>query len=230
MATVPASAVDVSKAIPANCSQVVLVEARDWSASRGTLRRMERGDARARWQAVGKPVEVLLGRRGMAWGLGLHTSASAEAPRKAEGDLRAPAGVFALGTAFGRAAREEVPWLRMPYLRISRTTEAVDDPASRYYNRIVDRARITQVDWKSAEHMAEIPVYELGVVIAHNPERVPRAGSCIFLHLWLDERDGTAGCTALHRADLLELMRWLDPGKRPVLVQLPAKVAQDSLN
>jgi zinc D-Ala-D-Ala dipeptidase len=227
-AAATACGVDLSKAIPSHCGQVVLVTARDWPASTGMLRRFERTEPRARWEEIGKPVEVLLGGRGLAWGVGLHAMVADDVPRKVEGDLRAPAGVFEFGSAFGFAARKEMPWLRMPYLRLSPTTEAVDDPASRDYGQIVDRARVGMVDWKSSEHMGRIPAYELGLVIAHNPQHVSGAGSCIFLHLWLDERDGTSGCTALHRADLMKLMRWLDPEKRPVLVQLPAKIAREN--
>lgn len=224
-----ASGVDFTKAIPANCGQAVLVNAPGWSSTTGTLRRYERADAHARWQMVGAPVEVLLGKHGLAWGLGLHTRAT-ETPQKIEGDLRAPAGVFALGTAFGRASREEMRWLRFPYLKLTATTEAVDDPASRYYNRIVDRAQIARPDWQSSEHMGSISVYEFGIEVAHNPEHVAQAGSCIFIHLWPDGKSGTAGCTALHRADLMELLRWIDSKKRPVLVQLPQSFMHEGLD
>lgn len=225
-----ASAVDFTKAIPVNCGQVLLVTAADWSATTGTLRRYERADTHARWQSVGATAEVLLGKHGLAWGLGLHVHTADSSPQKAEGDLRAPAGVFALGTAFGRASRGDVRWLRFPYLQLTASTEAVDDPASRYYNRIVDRSQAAQVDWQSSERMADIPVYEWGIEVAHNPEHIARAGSAIFIHLWPNGRNGTAGCTALRREDLLELLHWIDSAKHPVLVQLPQKLARDGLS
>jgi len=223
-----ACGVDFAQAIPSHCGQVVLVTARDWVASTGTLRRLERSNAQTRWKEVGLPVVVLLGRHGLAWGLGLHLVPSEDGPQKVEGDGRAPAGVFDFGTVFGRAAPGQLPWLRMPYLQLTPTTEAVDDSASRYYGEIVNRAEVGHPDWKSSEHMGLIKSYEFGIVIAHNPQHVMRAGSCIFLHVWLDERDGTSGCTALHRADLEALLRWLNAAKHPVLVQLPAKVARES--
>jgi hypothetical protein len=34
----------------------------------------------------------------------------------------------------------------------------------------------------------------------------------------------------LHRADLIELLRWLDAAKHPVLVQLPQKLARENLS
>ena len=141
------------------------------------------------------------------------------AARKREGDRRAPAGVFRITGAFGVA--EKIGGLRLPVTLLSSTLEAVDDPASRHYNRIVDRARVAHPDWRSSEKMGAIPDYALGLVVAHNPRRVPGAGSCIFLHLCLPRRTGTAGCTVLRERDLTTLVRWLDAARGPVLVQLP---------
>ncbi|MEI9895613.1 MAG: hypothetical protein WDN28_17415 [Chthoniobacter sp.] len=59
---------------------------------------------------------------------------------------------------------------------------------------------------------------------------MPRAGSCIFLHLWMPGWMGTAGCTALHRVDLLDLLHWLDAEKHPVLAQIPAKFTRENLS
>jgi len=222
--------VDFTRAIPENCRAVVLVTATDWASPQGTLRRFERADGHAAWRTVGAPAAVLLGEHGMAWGAGLAPMPSDNNPHKTEGDRRAPAGIFAFGTAFGRAPRENLPWVRMPYRRLSLATEAVDDPESRFYNQIVERTRITQPDWRSSEHMGKVPAYELGIVIGANPQCVPGGGSCLFLHLWTKGRTGTSGCTALHEADLEELMRWLDPAKHPVLVQLPEAIARTSLS
>lgn len=226
----PAWAVDFTPAIPVNCGQLVLVTAPDWSSTTGTLRRYERASAQVGWRTVGNPVEVLLGKHGLAWGLGLHARVPDDGPSKAEGDLRSPAGVFAFGAAFGRAPREEMRWLRVPYLPLTAATEGIDDPASRYYNRIVDRSQIVRPDWRSSEHMGEISVYELGLEVAQNPDHIARAGSCIFVHLWPRTKGGTAGCTALHRADLVELLHWIDAARHPVLVQLPQRLAHEGLS
>src|SRR5262249_40957317 len=147
-------------------------------------------DEHAKWQAVGTPMKVLLGKRGLAWCAGLMTPPNDGGPRKVEGDLCAPAGIFAFGTTFGGMRRADLPWMRMPYLALSATTEAVDDPGSRFYNQIVDRAQVAQPDWKSSEHMGRIPDYALGIVISANPKCVPKAGSCVFVHLWSGNRMG----------------------------------------
>jgi L,D-peptidoglycan transpeptidase YkuD (ErfK/YbiS/YcfS/YnhG family) len=60
------------------------------------------------------------------------------------------------------------------------------------------------------------------VVVGYNtsPTR-SGAGSCIFLHIWDGPEQGTAGCTAMEPIRIETLLRWLDPKKAPVLVQLP---------
>ena len=220
----PAPAADFEKAIPRGCGQMVLVTTADWGASGATVRRYERAAPGAAWVPVGKAVPALLGERGLAWGLGLHAVPRDGAPRKREGDRCAPAGVFRLTAAFG--TREKIAGLKLPAMPVGPTLEAVDDPASGYYNRIVDRAAVARPDWHSSERMQAVPDYALGLVVAQNPRNVPGAGSCIFLHLWSGKRTGTAGCTVLRGRDLTALARWLDPAREPVLVQLPRALAR----
>jgi len=212
-----APAADLLASVPRDCRQLVLVTARDWSASRGELRRYERADGETAWRRTGAACGVLLGERGLAWGLGLHAAPGRPGPSKREGDRRAPAGIFELPMAFGTGAKPR----RMPYRPLAAGIEAVDDPRSRFYNQIVQRREIPRPDWRSSERMHELPDYTLGVVIAHNPRHVPGAGSCIFIHLWSAERAGTAGCTALRAEDLHALVDWLDARRHPVLMQLP---------
>lgn len=214
-----APAADVESALPRSCRQAVRVTTPDWQASAATVQRFERSGPEVPWTPVGKAVSALTGERGLAWGRGLHPTPRGAQPRKSEGDRRAPAGVFRITGAFGRP--EKMAGLRLPATRLVPTLEAVDDPASRHYNRIVDRAKIARPDWRTSERMSTLPVYALGLVVAHNPRNVPGAGSCIFLHLWTPRRTGTAGCTVLRERDLTTLARWLDAARAPVLVQLP---------
>ncbi len=208
-------------ALPAGCRQLVLVSTAAWNSPRGVLRRFTRERGETRWREIGEAHDVLVGERGLAWGLGLQEIPADASLRKREGDRRAPAGVFSLPTAFGRSTAAQAGVVRFPYLPLTKDTEAVDDPVSRFYNRIVRRRQIARPDWKSSERMAEIPDYQLGIVVAHNPGNVPGAGSCIFIHELRGKRTGTAGCTALSLRDLRELILWLNTDAHPLLVQLP---------
>jgi D-alanyl-D-alanine dipeptidase len=210
----------VAPAPGALARQLVVVTTPEWDAVTGVMRRYARSSAGSRWRAEGGPVPVVVGRAGLAWGDdALRTSA--REPRKREGDGRAPAGMFPLDTAFG--FEPALPWVRLPYLPLTAGSECVDDSVSVHYNTIVDRDAVPIVDWTSAEHMRRIEQYRLGVVVGYNA-RLPRRGlgSCIFLHVWAGPQSPTAGCTAMPAAEMASLLRWLDPPRRPVLVQLPA--------
>lgn len=207
----------------ARSRQLVVVTTRGWDDVPGLLRRFERKGTGRPWTRVGREVDVAVGRNGLGWGLGLVKTGGAAGPLKKEGDGKAPAGVFALSSAFGFAPREEAAGLRLHYLPLTPSVECVDDPKSNFYNAVVDRDRlVSAADWDSSERMRSIEGYRWGVFVMHNESpAVAGRGSCIFLHIWAGPGQGTAGCTALKEEDLTELLRWLDPRKRPLLVQLP---------
>ncbi|HKU80441.1 MAG TPA: hypothetical protein VJQ42_11415, partial [Rhodanobacteraceae bacterium] len=80
--------------------QAILVTVPDWNATSGTLRTYER--KHGAWREVGHAAPVVIGHAGAAWGIGLNPRQS-DGPIKREGDGRSPAGVFAIGRAFGYA-------------------------------------------------------------------------------------------------------------------------------
>ena len=201
--------------------QLIVVTTPAWDSVSGTLRRYSRANAASPWRAEGAPSPIVVGQTGLAWGedaVGRRGD-----PRKREGDGKAPAGRFPLGAAFGFAPRSDANWIRMPYLPLTESTECVDDASSAHYNRVVNRTAVRRVDWSSAERMRSIDLYRLGVLVGYNVRPVRRQrGSCIFLHIWRGAGSPTSGCTAMPAADLDEIVRWLDPARRPMLVQLPA--------
>jgi zinc D-Ala-D-Ala dipeptidase len=202
--------------------QLVVVTTPSWTSTTGTMRRLERSTPTSEWRSVDAPIPVVVGRTGIAWGVGFD-EISAEDPHKNEGDGKAPAGVFALDTAFGFAPRDSMRDVKLPYVQLLPTSDCVDDTASIHYNTVVDRARVPRVDWNSAEHMREVPQYKIGVIVGYNASPPAKArGSCIFLHIWNGPDSHTAGCTAFDEAKLRDVIAWLDPKRRPLLVQLTA--------
>ena len=204
----------------ANSRQCLVVVADNWSAPTGILRAFER-PAPGNWQMLGKPIPVVLGKKGLGWGLGL-VAANGDGPHKKEGDNKVPAGVFRLGPAFGYAPSETARWIRLKYVPLTPETEAIDDPHSRYYNQLVERSRIARVDWRSSEQMRrKNDLYKWGLVVEHNASAGPGAGSCIFIHIWRNSSAATVGCTAMPEQDLINLLKWLDPVAHPILIQMP---------
>lgn len=205
--------------------QLLVVITPHWESAAGRLQRFVRDHADACWQAAGPLLTVSLGRSGLAWGLGRHPPPGGVGPVKREGDGRSPAGVFAISALFGAAAPDSplARAARLPFLAATAGLKAIDDPASRYYNRIVDQASLAGPDWTSCEDMLrDDGRYEIGAVVAHNAEPpLPGAGSCIFLHVWEAAGMPTAGCTAMALADMRAIAGWLDGAAAPLLVQLP---------
>jgi D-alanyl-D-alanine dipeptidase len=203
--------------------QLVVVTTPGWASTTGTIRRYERSGSMYEWRAIDQPVPVVVGRTGIAWGVGFD-GVSTEGPHKREGDGKSPAGMFTLDTVFGFAPPGSMQNVRLPYVQLLPSTDCVDDTTSSHYNTVVDRGSVSRVDWNSAEHMRTIRQYEMGVIVGYNAKPpVKGRGSCIFLHIWAGPASHTAGCTAFDEAKLRDLIAWLDPKKRPLLVQLTSK-------
>ena len=131
---------------------------------------------------------------------------------KREGDGRTPSGTYGFQFRFGVQPDPGGP---LPYRRITDPTLVwVDDPASPQYNLLVDTA--VHDPRGHGEAMFQTPAYDYGAVIAYNTDRTPGLGSAIFLHVSVGAP--TAGCVSLPADRLLEVLRWLDPARSPVIV------------
>ncbi|HWR40608.1 MAG TPA: M15 family metallopeptidase [Patescibacteria group bacterium] len=155
------------------------------------------------WQMAMGETDAVIGKNGFA-----------DLGEKQEGDGKSPRGIFALETAFGYASAAATA---MPYRQTTAEDYWVDDVASPDYNRWVHRS---QPPTGSFERMKpDNHLYEFGLVVEYNTRPVaPGKGSAIFVHVWRKPGWGTAGCVAFSREDMLRLLAWLDPMKRPVIV------------
>lgn len=202
------------------CHQLIVVTTQGWNENLGELSLYKREGKDSQWSVVQAFIPVVLGKNGLAWGIGLHPT-DGKMNFKKEGDGKSPAGIFSLGSVFGFASSDEMSHLKMEYLPLHEFIEAVDDPFSSYYNCIVDKREVIP-DWDTSEKMSQEPLYAIGVNVHHNfPNPKANAGSAIFFHIWRDKISGTGGCTAMSQADLNSILFWLDKRKNPTLVQLP---------
>lgn len=208
--------------------QVVLVVLPGWDATQGTLSAFERGASGA-WRQRGPSHPVMIGRNGCAWGKGLHPQGPV-GPQKREGDGRSPAGVFAIGPAFGAAATCDTG---LDYRPMTGDDWCIDVPDSPHYNRFANSREVGAAAVAgSTEPMRRDlhggdDAYALGFVIGHNAACERGAGSCIFAHLVGMPPLPTAGCTAMTRDQLQALLRWLRKEADPRFVLLPAAVAAE---
>ena len=194
--TMPAP--DPALARVGGAGQAVVVTADRYGATTATFTAYQRdGDG---WRRSFGPWTARLGTRGLA-----------PAGEKREGDGRTPSGVYGFDFFFGVAPD---PGVRFPYRRVTSRIVWDDDPASPLYNTWVDLDR--QQAGSEPEPMFVSPAYDHGAVIAYNTDRTPGLGSAIFLHV--STGGPTAGCVSLPSAQLVEVLRWLDPGRSPKIV------------
>jgi len=201
-------------------SQIIIVLANNWDSVQATLYAYEK--QYGRW-VLKFTHPVVVGAKGLGVGDGVTAINIPNAPVKKEGDLKAPAGIFSIGAAFGYSPMAGAGFIKNVYIQATDTVICVDDAHSIYYNRIIS-ADTAHKDWNSFEHMRLTKnYYKWGLFVNHNaPLTTPGHGSCIFIHIWGNANEGTEGCTAMTEDNLLKLLHWVDAAKKPLLVQLPA--------
>jgi L,D-peptidoglycan transpeptidase YkuD (ErfK/YbiS/YcfS/YnhG family) len=125
------------------------------------------------------------------------------AERKREGDGGTPTGLLPLRRLHYRADRVKLPPSPLPRAPIAPDDLWCDAPTHASYNRLVRKPFDASHEemWR-ADELYDI-VGELGW---NDAPVVPWQGSAIFLHLARPDYGPTAGCVALVRADLLEVL------------------------
>lgn len=179
--------------------QAVVVD-RDDAGSGMAMRLHERHDAG--WRPVGKSIPVVVGRNGLA-----------PVGEKREGDGRTPSGIFPLERGFGYGALET----RMPYVVLTPEMIWIDDPRSGRYNQLADKKDGAGFSFEIMRRSDDL--YKYGVVLEYNTRPVvPGAGSAIFFHVWSGPASTTAGCVAMAEDEMVRLLTWLDPSRKPLAV------------
>lgn len=146
---------------------------------------------------------------------------------KEEGDLKAPAGIFRVGTAFGTIDKPSN--VKLSYKKTSKNDYWIDDVSSQNYNNWVEFEGDPYSRWKSFEKL-KISSYRLAFVIEYNMNPVVKGkGSAIFFHIWQGPNISTKGCTALSEANISKLLSWIDPDKNPIVIQGTVDMLQDMI-
>ena len=128
---------------------------------------------------------------------------------KREGDGASPVGLWALRRVLWRPDRGPQPVTGLPVLPIALDDGWCDASGDPLYNRPVKLPYPA-----SAEHMwREDHLYDIVVILGHNDDPVVNGmGSAIFMHLARPDYGPTAGCVALDRDNLADLLAMAKPG------------------
>ena len=197
------------EAIPSENTQVVRVIPVAGSAFSAELTGWEFRDGM--WYLMMGPWKAVVGERGFS-----------ALDAKSEGDKTTPSGLFPVRRAFGR-----YPFCpsRLPYMRMQEDHVWIDDPASPKYNTLARISGKTTYE----KMLRDDGLYDYGAVIEYNTLDVqPGKGSAIFLHVWrADGTAPTAGCVAVSRLHMRELLSWLSVNRKPVVLLGPAGIEDD---
>ena len=155
------------------------------------------------WSRLAGPLPAMVGRRGFA-----------RPGEKREGDGRTPSGLFPLEFAFGYAPTITT---KMPYRQATDDDLWVDDVHAPDYNQWVKHGQTTASSFEKMKR--DDHRYQYGLEIGYNRHPVVTGlGSAIFIHVWLETGISTSGCVALAESDMVAILDWLDPEKKPLIL------------
>lgn len=221
---IPVQAQNLSR-VPDRTDQLIVCVADTWNSDQGKLQAFSRQSPESPWKPLwAKPVNVMLGKSGLAWGNGSIPVPHGQAgiPSKREKDRRAPAGLFRIGTLYGYAPTPP-EGVVLPYHQVTAKDCWIDDPNSPAYNQHVTVNPGNPPPWYAKERMKLGDfAYEFLLEVRHNSDP-PRAneGSAIFFHIRRGPTTPTHGCTTMARANLVSLLGWLRPQAQPQYLLLP---------
>ncbi len=194
--------------------QVIIVDAPSSSSTTATLTTWQNDGAG--WQQALPPMPAVNGSSGWQYG-----------SDRREADGSTPIGIYAIGaTMYGN---DPNPGVAFPYHQLVCGDWWDEDGYgnSPTYNTFQHVPCGTTPPYAAASEAlwTETTAYPYFAVIDFNTPPVGPLGSGIFLHANVGEP--TAGCVSLPLADLVEVLRWLQPSMDPVIVMGPDSVVRN---
>ena len=125
---------------------------------------------------------------------------------KKEGDFKTPRGLFKLSTVYYRADRIKNIQTKLNLKKINKNMGWCNEPTDNKYNSLIN----TKETIRHEKLHRKDNKYDILVVINYNLKKpIPFKGSAIFIHC-TKNFNGTAGCVALLKKDLLILLKLIN--------------------
>ena len=126
---------------------------------------------------------------------------------KIEGDRKTPVGEFKFQKIYYRKDKLGEMFFKIPFSVIEKNDGWCDDPKSKLYNQHIQ----FPFDGSAEKLFRDDDLYDLLCVINHNSDPiVPGKGSAIFLHISKPDFEGTEGCVAIKKENIIELAKKID--------------------
>ncbi len=190
-----------------NAEQLLVIVAHDWNTPAATLQRFTR--LTRSWEEVTPRIEVMLGKKGLAWSKGVVQLKGFGGVQKQLGDERSIAGVFALGKIRGFESTAP-PGGPKEYEQLTNASVCVDDPKSKKFGEILEVDKAVKPDWKRAKKLRTDDLAYAWMLPVQTP-------GCVAFHLGAAPDDGNI---VMKAEDMQTLARWVVPSKT-VYVALP---------
>lgn len=137
---------------------------------------------------------------------------------RTEGDMTTPTGKYGFPFMFGTASN---PGVKYEYRLVTEGDYWVSNTILSEYNVWMHyTGSDPEARLHDYEELWKQPLYKYAAVIDFNyySNKQMGKGSGIFLHIAPYSGLGTAGCVAMKEAELVGVLKWLDPNKKPVIV------------
>jgi L,D-peptidoglycan transpeptidase YkuD (ErfK/YbiS/YcfS/YnhG family) len=92
----------------------------------------------------------------------------------------------------------------------------IDDVKSVQYNRWVTSETPPTVSHEKMKRGDD--KYKYGIAIQYNMDQIKGKGSVIVVHVLVVPGEFTAGCIAIPEKQLIQIIGWLDPAKKPTII------------
>ena len=124
--------------------------------------------------------------------------------KKAEGDNITPIGIFRIVKIYYRKDRIKKITSNFRPIEISKDMCWCDDPKSKKYNQLIK----LPTKYNNEKLFKKNNIYDLIIVLNYNMKPVIKnKGSAIFIHVAKKNYKKTAGCIALKKIDLINLVK-----------------------
>ncbi|OPJ61408.1 L,D-transpeptidase family protein [Clostridium oryzae] len=193
---------DTIKTNPDNSSQAIVVLADEYGTINAHLYAYEK--SAATWSLF-TDCKAIIGKAGFK-------------DDRHEGDMSTPTGKYHFLFAFGLV---DNPGLKIPY-RVARENDywAAGSTLDNYNVWKHYEGSNPEKDLGGYEKLWVEELYKYAAVIDfnYNTDKVLGKGSAIFFHIARKNSTGTAGCVSVSEEDILKILKWMDPDKKPCII------------
>lgn len=121
-----------------------------------------------------------------------------------EGDLITPKGIFSLKKVYYRKDRIKNLKTKLKKIKIKKNMAWCNDPKSEFYNKEIKLP--SRYNYEKLYRKDK--VYDIIITLDYNTNPIIKnKGSAIFIHIAKKKYEPTAGCIALKKKDLIELLK-----------------------